>query len=113
MEKTLDGVERNDEVELASLNHLSPSEKHQFFTDVAQIKDDLRCRATSNASSSNLFRKRAATYSPTAPENAPAVLTFTDITVTAKNKNRTVLLNKCSGSITGGCWAIMGASGKI
>lgn len=96
-------VEKANEIELGNLiNSLSPSEKQQFLSDVAHVKD---------ASFDETCRKRALTYSPISPENSPAVLTFTDITVIAKNKNRPVLLEKCSGSITGGFWAIMGASG--
>ncbi len=56
-------------------------------------------------------RVRAVTYSPEAPGNAPTILSFSNITVTTKNAKKAVLLDDCSGSITGGFWAIMGASG--
>jgi ABC-type multidrug transport system ATPase subunit len=54
---------------------------------------------------------RAPTFSPHIPDNAPTVLTFSNITVTTKNAKKSVLLDDCSGSITGGFWAVMGASG--
>jgi hypothetical protein len=47
-------------------------------------------------------------YAPTCPDNAPAVLTFSDITVTKRGGNKKKLLNNISGSISGGLWAIMG-----
>jgi ABC-type multidrug transport system ATPase subunit len=56
-------------------------------------------------------RGRAPTFSPAVPDNAPTVMTFTNITVTTKAK-KNVILDDCSGSITGGFWAIMGASGS-
>jgi ATP-binding cassette subfamily G (WHITE) protein 2 len=39
------------------------------------------------------------------------VLTFSNLKVVTKNKPSKTLLNEVSGSITGGFWAIMGASG--
>ncbi len=50
-------------------------------------------------------------FHPTSPENAPTVLTFTDLVVSVKKKDK-VLIDHVSGSITGGFWAIMGASGS-
>lgn len=54
-------------------------------------------------------------YAPTCPDNAPAVLTFSNLTVTTKRggsftmtKKKKQLLNNISGSISGGLWAIMG-----
>lgn len=47
-------------------------------------------------------------YIPTCPDNAPAVLTFSDITVMKRGGNKKKLLNNISGSISGGLWAIMG-----
>ena len=47
-------------------------------------------------------------YWPICPDDAPAVLTFSDITVTKKGGNKKKLLNNISGSISGGLWAIMG-----
>lgn len=74
------------------------------------IADDARSRASSNTSQ-NASRARSLTFSPSAPDNAPTVLTFTNINVTTRAKPKRVLLDNISGSITGGCWAIMGASG--
>jgi hypothetical protein len=57
---------------------------------------------------------RIPTYTPTAPDNAPTVLTFDKLTVTTrKSKPPKVLLHGVSGNIAGGFYAIMGASGKF
>ena len=56
-------------------------------------------------------RQRAFTFSPKAPSNAPTILTWKDLSVTTKSNPPKVLLKNISGSITGGFWAIMGASG--
>lgn len=56
-------------------------------------------------------RKRAVTYSAAMPDNTPTVLTFSNLSVQTKTSTPKVLLNNLSGSITGGFWAIMGASG--
>eukprot|EP01031_Cornospumella_fuschlensis_P031588 gene31588-38176_t len=53
----------------------------------------------------------AASYSPRTPANAPAVLSFSGIVVKTRHKPKKILLDNVSGSITGGFWAIMGASG--
>jgi ABC-type multidrug transport system fused ATPase/permease subunit len=46
------------------------------------------------------------------PDNAPSILSFKNITVSVgKEPTKKILLNNISGSITGGFWAIMGASG--
>jgi hypothetical protein len=51
---------------------------------------------------------RTQIYTPTCPDNAPAVLTFSNVTVTKRGSNKKKLLNNVSGSLTGGLWAIMG-----
>lgn len=56
-------------------------------------------------------RTRATTFSPNSPENAPVILTWKDLTVKTKTVPPKILLNNISGVITGGFWAIMGASG--
>lgn len=66
-------------------------------------------RSSSSISASG--RNRAVTFSPAAPNNSPTILTFTNISVTTKTSNKKILLDNISGSITGGFWAIMGASG--
>jgi ATP-binding cassette subfamily G (WHITE) protein 2 len=58
-----------------------------------------------------LQRPRALTFSPWQPSDSPAVLTWKDLTVSTKTTPPKVLLNNVTGSITGGFWAIMGASG--
>lgn len=49
-------------------------------------------------------RVRAPTFSPTVQENAPSVLTFTNLNVTTRNIPKKILLNNVSGSISGGMW---------
>ena len=57
-------------------------------------------------------RSRAMTFSPNQPENAPTVRAWDNLTVSTKvNGESKTLLNNISGTITGGFWAIMGASG--
>jgi ABC-type multidrug transport system ATPase subunit len=56
-------------------------------------------------------RSRSETYSPDIPDNAPIVVSFADLSVTAKKTKKAIIKN-ISGSITGGFWAIMGASGS-
>ena len=57
------------------------------------------------------MRDRAMTFSPLIQENAPIILSWSNMTVTTKKEPRKTLLDNISGSITGGFWAIMGASG--
>ena len=47
-------------------------------------------------------------FTPTHPENAPAILTYSNINVSTKTTPTKTLLNNVHGSITGGFWAIMG-----
>lgn len=56
-------------------------------------------------------RTRTPTYSPQTPDNSPTVLTFHNINVLSKANPPKNILTNVSGSITGGFWAIMGASG--
>lgn len=55
-----------------------------------------------------LGRQSPHAYTPTAPENAPAVLTFSNVTVSKRGSNKKKLLKNVTGTITGGMWAIMG-----
>jgi ATP-binding cassette subfamily G (WHITE) protein 2 len=74
--------------------------------------DDSNNSQSNEASNEDSTRmNRAMTFSPALPENTPTVLTFTNISVATKTKPVKILLNDISGSITGGFWAIMGASG--
>lgn len=57
------------------------------------------------------MRDRAMTFSPLIQENAPIILSWSNMSVTTKKEPRKTLLDNISGSITGGFWAIMGASG--
>mmetsp|Transcript_1941 Transcript_1941/g.2026 ORF Transcript_1941/g.2026 Transcript_1941/m.2026 type:complete len:693 (-) Transcript_1941:52-2130(-) len=60
----------------------------------------------------DIEKNRVASISPHAPQNAPVVLSFQDLYVTTgPNRSGKILLHGVSGSITGGFWAIMGASG--
>jgi hypothetical protein len=49
-------------------------------------------------------------YVPVQPDNTPAVLTYSNVSVTTRTNPAKVLLNNVHGSITGGFWAIMGKS---
>jgi len=54
-------------------------------------------------------------YAPSVQEKTPAVLTWADLSVTAKLKGSSepkVLINHVNGTINGGMWAIMGPSGS-
>eukprot|EP00598_Pedospumella_elongata_P006933 CAMPEP_0184968660 /NCGR_PEP_ID=MMETSP1098-20130426/1641_1 /TAXON_ID=89044 /ORGANISM="Spumella elongata, Strain CCAP 955/1" /LENGTH=166 /DNA_ID=CAMNT_0027490305 /DNA_START=131 /DNA_END=628 /DNA_ORIENTATION=+ len=51
-------------------------------------------------------------YTPTVPENSPAVLTFSNVTVSKRGSYEKKLLKNVTGTITGGLWAIMGSSGS-
>lgn len=57
------------------------------------------------------YRKRAFSFTPEAPANAPVVLVWKDLTVRTRTQPPKTLLHNISGSVTGGFWAIMGASG--
>ena len=57
------------------------------------------------------LRSRSMTFSPHIPENSPIILSWSNMSVTTKKEPRKILLDNISGSITGGFWAIMGASG--
>jgi len=56
---------------------------------------------------------RITLYTPTCPDNAPAVLTFSDLTVKKRGGSKKKLLNNVSGSLTGGLWAIMGECSRF
>lgn len=73
----------------------------------------VRGRRSTSGESESLSRQRAPTYSPVALDNAPTVLTFSNLSVTLRTtKPPKVLLNNLSGSIPGGFWGIMGSSGS-
>lgn len=57
------------------------------------------------------LRDRSLTFSAHAPENSPIILSWTNMSVITKKEPKKILLDNISGSITGGFWAIMGASG--
>lgn len=59
-------------------------------------------------SESNEATSRTQIYTPARPDDAPAVLTFSNVIVTKRGGNKKKLLNNVSGSLTGGLWAIMG-----
>ena len=56
-------------------------------------------------------RPRAYTFSPRIPTNSPVILSWQNLSVTTLTAKPKVLLDNISGTITGGFWAIMGASG--
>jgi len=47
-------------------------------------------------------------YTPTVPDNTPAVITFSNVTVSKRGRYKKKLLKNVTGTITGGLWAIMG-----
>lgn len=55
-------------------------------------------------------------YDAVIPERSPAVLSWENLTITAKAKQKggetKILLNNLTGTVTGGVWAIMGSSGS-
>ena len=55
--------------------------------------------------------KKSYSFSPSIPPNSPVVLSWQNLTVATTTATPKVLLDNISGSITGGFWAIMGASG--
>ena len=56
-------------------------------------------------------RARGLTFSASSPDNAPTILTWSDLTVETRHDPPKILINNISGTISGGFWAIMGASG--
>lgn len=76
------------------------------FKSLSAVNDDLEVGNNEGSHEG----KRSVVYTPIAPENAPAVLSFSNIIVTKRGSNKKVLLNKICGSITGGMWAIMGTN---
>jgi hypothetical protein len=47
-------------------------------------------------------------FAPVFPENTPAILTYSNLSVSTKTTPPKTLLNNVHGSITGGFWSIMG-----
>lgn len=47
-------------------------------------------------------------FNPHKPTNTPAILTYTNVSVTTRSNPPKLLLNNVHGAITGGFWAIMG-----
>lgn len=73
------------------------------------FEGDIECKSyhvTEDADETS--SKKTSIYAPTTPDNTPAILTFSNITVSSKGKKKKALLKNISGSITGGFWAIMG-----
>lgn len=62
--------------------------------------------------SGSIYRTRADTFTPDAPDNAPSVLTFSNLNVRSKKNLENFIIRDGNGSITGGFWAIMGSSGS-
>jgi hypothetical protein len=71
-----------------------------------EIEEENKVQSTSNEDVEATSRTQI--YTPACPDNAPAVLTFSNVTVTKRGSNKKKLLNNVSGSMTGGLWAIMG-----
>lgn len=59
--------------------------------------------------------EKGSCFEPHSPTNAPVILSWLDLTVETKPKGKVpvkAIINKVSGSITGGLWGIMGSSGS-
>lgn len=108
MENSAVGATLVGDIENPTLSH----ELEEVGGVVVRSTNSNRSRGSSSSSRADLnVRERQNTYTPAAPDNSPTVLSFTGISVTTRTKPEKVLLNNLSGAITGGFWAIMGASG--
>jgi hypothetical protein len=102
-------VSMEHEIELGGLE-----ETKDFNAEQVDINLSLSTNSVAEFAHHPSRINRIPTYTPTAPDNAPTVLTFDKLTVTTKkSKPPKVLLHGVSGNIAGGFYAIMGASGNI
>jgi hypothetical protein len=69
-----------------------------------RLDGDLEMNHTGHATGS----RSSTPYVPVQPDNTPAVLTYSNVSVMTRTNPAKVLLNNVHGSITGGFWAIMG-----
>jgi ATP-binding cassette subfamily G (WHITE) protein 2 len=64
-----------------------------------------------NSEAADYHRGPAFSFSASSPDNAPTILTWSEVTVETKTDPKKLLIDNISGTISGGFWAIMGASG--
>ena len=81
----------------------SPAARNRAITCTIVAEKDVVVNPT--------LRSRSMTFSPHIPENTPIILSWSNMTVSTRKEPKKILLDNISGSITGGFWAIMGASG--
>jgi len=87
-------------------------EEHEFLPMNACNESTSSLSAVDIETQDSLLRKRSFTFRPVGPPTAPVVLSWKNLLVTVTKKGVTkTLLNNINGSINGGFWAIMGASG--
>jgi len=104
METITEDLELQNVAENVDYSQNSHQDLTTFSSDVSICLENSEIEMTKRA--------RAETFSPLSPEAAPVVLVWKDLDVKVKKHGKEkVLLNKISGAITGGFWAIMGASG--
>jgi ABC-type multidrug transport system ATPase subunit len=113
-EKSGDEIPSNFSSNSASVNELSHMEEGDTLVVDQAVRN--RARTVTIVSPKDIvtnpaMRDRAMTFSPLVQENAPIILSWSNMTVTTRKEPKKTLLDNISGSITGGFWAIMGASG--
>ncbi len=74
------------------------------------IEAAMKSRRKNKNSDAPTFNKQFS-FSASSPENAPTILSWSDVTVETKTDPKKVLIDNISGTISGGFWAIMGSSG--
>lgn len=85
--------------------------KHLIDGSPHDISDESDTRDFGIEGENAVGLKKKYSFSPTIPANSPVVLTWQNLSVTTTTASPKVLLDNISGTITGGFWAIMGASG--
>ena len=106
------------DVEVAQ--HQDPSEKpdtfshnliNEKFNDFTTAETGVKYFGIGSDAEEDATRPRKYSFSPRIPANSPVILSWQNLSVTTMTAKPKVLLDNISGSITGGFWAIMGASG--
>jgi ABC-type multidrug transport system fused ATPase/permease subunit len=126
-----EGPDEAEKTTVGGIPHNSSTDVllHKKNEEFSELEEGLRSEAQKHRSpsdpSSRMFaslsfsggtsavhtRARSQTYSPWTPDNSPAILTWKNLNVSTKTTPPKTLLHNVSGTITGGFWAIMGASG--
>ena len=100
-----------DANEEAKSNGLSSSRLTQHLLQNAPSSESADSLDKFGIDGAGLEMKKKYSFSPSIPQNSPVVLSWQNLTVATTTVTPKVLLDNISGSITGGFWAIMGASG--